>query len=369
MKNNLYYIANIRIPTEKAHGIQIMKMCEAFSKQGIEVALIVPNRKNHIKADPFAYYKVNENFKIKKLPCIDTVKWGRFGFWLETLSFGIQVILYSMFKEGIFYTRDESISALLKFFDKRVIWEAHRGSDNFFTQYLVKCNTKIVTITKGLKAFYLSKGAKEENIYVSPDAVDLQEFVINENKTSLKEKLGLSKERKTILYTGHLYSWKGANTLAQAGKEIPKADFVFIGGTEKDISEYKKEYANFKNVKFLGHISHSEIPQYLKAADILVIPNSGKEDISRLYTSPMKLFEYMASMTPMIVSNLPSMREIVNESMVTFFEADNFESLAESINKVLENDEEPIIKAGKAFEEVKNYTWDIRAKQIYNFIQ
>ena len=52
----LYYIANARIPTEKAHGVQIMKMCEAFVDAGHEVKLIVPKRKNPIQEDPFAYY-------------------------------------------------------------------------------------------------------------------------------------------------------------------------------------------------------------------------------------------------------------------------------------------------------------------------
>ena len=38
----LIYFSNAHIPTEKAHGIQIMKMCEAFAKQGIELKVIYP---------------------------------------------------------------------------------------------------------------------------------------------------------------------------------------------------------------------------------------------------------------------------------------------------------------------------------------
>ncbi|HRY62339.1 MAG TPA: hypothetical protein P5056_01035 [Candidatus Paceibacterota bacterium] len=58
------YLANIRIPTDRAHGIQIMKTCEALSSQGVVVELVVPSRKNSIKEDPFSYYQVKENFKI-----------------------------------------------------------------------------------------------------------------------------------------------------------------------------------------------------------------------------------------------------------------------------------------------------------------
>ena len=47
------YLANIRIPTEKAHGIQIMKMCQAFANQGVRVELVVPKRKNQIRKEAF----------------------------------------------------------------------------------------------------------------------------------------------------------------------------------------------------------------------------------------------------------------------------------------------------------------------------
>ena len=62
----ILYIANARMPTEKAHGIQIMKTCEAFAELGHEVELILPWRFNPIKEDIFEYYNVKKNFKIKK---------------------------------------------------------------------------------------------------------------------------------------------------------------------------------------------------------------------------------------------------------------------------------------------------------------
>jgi len=51
----IIYIANIRIPTEKAHGIQIVKMCEAFSNQKLKVELVLPWRFNKIKEDIFNF--------------------------------------------------------------------------------------------------------------------------------------------------------------------------------------------------------------------------------------------------------------------------------------------------------------------------
>src|SRR3989338_6424929 len=110
----LIYIANARIPTEKAHGIQIMKMCESMGELEVgdgklEVELIVPRRLNPIKQDPFDYYGVKRNFKITKLPTLDFIALGlgRFGFFAETLIFLIAVRIYLLFRKyDILYARE-----------------------------------------------------------------------------------------------------------------------------------------------------------------------------------------------------------------------------------------------------------------------
>ncbi len=67
----IYYVANARIPTEKAHGIQIMSMCEAFASLGHEVTLVVPKRKNTLTDDPFLYNGVAKNFSIEQIATLD----------------------------------------------------------------------------------------------------------------------------------------------------------------------------------------------------------------------------------------------------------------------------------------------------------
>ena len=104
----ILYIANIRLPTEKAHGIQIMKMCEAFAGLGHEIELVVPWRFNWIKTEPFEYYGVKKNFKITKLPSLDTVWLGRIGFWVQSFTFAEVSVWYALFKKAdIVYSRDE----------------------------------------------------------------------------------------------------------------------------------------------------------------------------------------------------------------------------------------------------------------------
>ena len=119
---NIKYITNVRIPTPRAQGFAIMKMCSEFAKLGIQVELFVPSRKNveHHK-DPFDFYKIEENFKIKKIPSFDflgrTLKFGRIFYWIDIFSFLLSSRLTIKINEGdILYTRDYMT---LLFFSKK----------------------------------------------------------------------------------------------------------------------------------------------------------------------------------------------------------------------------------------------------------
>ena len=107
----------------------------------------------------------------------------------------------------------------------------------------------------------------------------------------------------------------------------------------------------------------------MKAADVLVLPNSGKEKISRIYTSPLKMFEYMAAGVPIVASDLPSIREVLSEKTAFLFEADDARDLAEKIEMVLENKEGAGERARKALKEVKKYNWEERAGKILDFVK
>src|SRR3989344_4687322 len=120
----LRYIANTRFPTERAHGIQIAKMCEAFSEQGIRVEVLVSRK---ISSDPFVFYQIKKNFDIQKLFTVDLVKFGRIGFWIQSVIFTVSVIIYANKQNDntIYYSRDELILLALPKLGKRVVWEVH----------------------------------------------------------------------------------------------------------------------------------------------------------------------------------------------------------------------------------------------------
>ncbi|MEK7194217.1 MAG: glycosyltransferase family 4 protein [Patescibacteria group bacterium] len=363
----LYYLANVRLPTEKAHGIQIMKMCEAFANQHLDVELIVPNRKTPITDDPFVYYNVKNNFKIKRLWSFDLVRFGRIGFWVQSITFAEVATWYLLMRKGLLYTRDELLAVSLCSIGRRVTWEAHMGQKNLLVKFLTKIGVRFVVISHGLRDFYISFGVPENKIHVAPDAVDMGQFSTTVTRKQSRQGLDLPIDQKIVMYIGLLDEWKGYRVLLNASRYLEKKNIqvVVIGGRHEQIEELKSDYPH---VNFLGYRPYNELPQHQKAANILVIPNSSETVISSYYTSPLKLFAHMASGVPIIASDLPSLREILDDSSAYFFKADDPKDLARIINGIFLEPNMAEAKARRAFEKVKNYSWNKRAENILKFI-
>ena len=369
----LLYIANLRLPTEKAYGIQIVKMCEAFAMQGYEVVLAYPFRDNDIKDDVFSYYSVKRNFKVKRIWAPDFYFSGR----LDKASVHIKGIISALLlyfyaitkKPDIIYSRDEWPLYFLSFFSgSNLFFEAHRFSSlrNIFYKRFLSKKIKIIAISENIKNNFLNMGFKNTDLLVAHDGVDLNIFDARISKEDARDRTSLPQNTKIVMYAGHLFTWKGVDTLGEAAKLMPEVTFVFVGGTNADVENFRDKFGQVKNILILGHKPYKEMPIFLGAADILVLPNSAKEKIS-IYTSPLKLFEYMASGRPIIASDLPSIREVLNENNSVLVKPDNPEDLARGIKLILDRADLGKEFAGKSLEEVRNYSWEQRAKKILTF--
>ena len=361
---NVLYIANIRLPTEKAHGIQIMKTCEAFARAGYTVELVVPTRRNTIDGEAFTYYGVEKVFKITTLRAPDFVRFGRAGFLFSALWFSERARWLKQFwNADIIYSRDAFVLAQYALLGRSVVFEAHAFPSRI-TRFVARRAFRVVVISEALKKAYISFGISGEKIIVAPDAVDAHLFEGVAPRETEREALGLARHEKIVVYTGHLYARKGAQILAQSAKHLPDVQFYFVGGTVDDITQFRAQWGSEKNIHIVGHVPHAQIPQYLRTANILVIPNSATNQDSKFFTSPMKLFEYMASGTPIVASDVPSIKEILADKDATFFTPDDACSLTEAIKAVFSNEKTAQEKAQNALQKVKGYTWSKRAERI-----
>ncbi|MBU0671127.1 glycosyltransferase family 4 protein [Patescibacteria group bacterium] len=375
----ILYIANARIPTEKAHGYQIMKMCQAFTEQGVRVSLWVPKRKNPIDEDPFEFYQIRPTFPIKRLWSLDLMPWFRgpflrLAFWLQNLTF----VLSSYAKifqarDDIIFTRDAWSAWFLSKVHENVFYEMHDFPRSKLIYRGLFKKIKGLVSTNFWKAEQVKRifNFPDEKILVAFNGVDFNAFQVFESREEAGAKLGLPNDKKIILYTGHLYSWKGVDVLAKAVDYLSDDVLVvFVGGTEKDVAGFTKEYVQKnKRIRLIGHRPHKEIPLYLRAADVLVLPNTAKEKISLTETSPLKIFEYLASGTPVVASDIPSIREVVKDNIeVLLFKPDNSRDLAVKIKKLLDNYDLAKKMGDRGRDFARENTWARRVEKILTFM-
>lgn len=372
----IIYVANARIPTEKAHGIQIMKMCEAFADNGLEVELVVPKRFNTIKEDPFNYYGVRKVFKVKKLPCLDLIFLdrflGNFPFWLQTCSFLLASKLYLVFRNyNVLYTRER----LTGLFFKNFVLEIHSLPEKIRPMHLKvwRKAKSLVVLTGFIKKELIELGIPEKKILVSPDGVDVAQFDISINKEDARKILGLPIDKKLVGYVGMLKTLemsKGVDVAIEAaGLFRDNTVLVIVGGTKGDIEFYKKfarDRGFQEKIIFVNKVSHNLIPKYLKAFDIVIAPFPSNRHYN-FYMSPLKLFEYMASKRPIVATRLPSIKEVLNSENSILVAPGDQRLLAKGIETILEKHDLAHKLSEQAFKDVGNYTWQKRAESIIKF--
>jgi glycosyltransferase involved in cell wall biosynthesis len=374
----LFLIFHGRFPSDKAASLFAAKSAETFAKEGIEVILLVPRRIGREKGDPYEYYRVDKNFRIVYLPVLDIGR-VRFlqpvRFMLSFLSFSLFSFLYAFVKAAksdIIYSNETIPLFLASLVLPNTFYEMHDFPESKLTLFGIFIRRmKGVVIHNRWKAektkelFFVS----ESNVLCEPNAVDIKEFDIPVSKDEARQKLHLPLDKKITVYTGHLYSWKGVDTLAVAAKELPNEyRVVFVGGNSEDVRRFRNEYGTTPTILIVGFRPHHEIPLWQKAADVLVLPNTAQEDISKYYTSPMKLFEYAASNRPIVASRIPSIEELVDESKAILVEPDSAHALAVGIQRACDNEEFSLQISVKAHEWVTEHTWTKRAKRILKFI-
>jgi len=358
----LIYCTSIAFSDKLAHRVQIAAMAREFQKKLGENFYLGVNY-------------INQDDKNIKIVCFNDAKsyslsWKYLKFIkknkIDFVYCREAKLLFFIFLYNKFFFRNKS----------RFIYEIHSLAeknvlDKILNRLFCFWVDKYVFITNELKNIYFEKYSYDlKKGIVFPDAVDLARFNIDVSKEDARQKLDLPQDKKIIAYAGSflLHSWKGIDILLKSAKQFSDDFlFVFVGGTKKEIANIRSQYPS-DNVLLIVQKPNSQIPLYLKAADVLVLPNKKGEDISEKYTSPLKMFEYMASRRPIVASNLPSIREILNDQNSILVQPNEPQKLAQGIKEAMAPEVSEKISQ-QAFQDVRNYTWEKRVDEILKFIQ
>lgn len=380
MSTNMHvlYLVNAHIPNERANGVQIAHTCEAL---GRHVTLTLATRMTYdYVGDSYARYGIVPTFSHIKIFCIDIPNIP-FRYIIRNTSFFLCAAAYVVYffvsnfirgRSVAIYVRGEIILSLIPFtLIFPIFFETHQIR-NYAWLYRIALRyvRGIIVVTDRLKQKFIEEyKIPAEKIVVARDAVDIEKFTAVEKDVSLWHTHNIPVGKKIVLYSGTLADEKGVHTLAQCATLLPDdVHIVFLGGTDTQIAIFINLYGHQSNITILGRVNHTEVSRYMVSADVLVLPDSAKFTYSNLYTSPMKLFEYMASEVPILASDVPSLREVLDETSATFFDADSVSSCAEQIVYILAHQEEAHSRAHVARLHVDTYTWEKRGEVLVTHI-
>ncbi len=361
------YLSYNLFPSHYAHTIQILKMCQAFTKVGHRVTLYAQKSETFINEDElFDEYLIYETFKIKwKILPQKT--------WLFRLSLLLKIFfLVIANKYDLYYTRNTLISFLLTKLNKRVILELHNTAisklERILIPIIIKSPTKIVTISRVLAEIL----AKTYNVstfrfVIEHDAFDLEEMKLGKpHKLQFPQKLN----KKFVMYVGSFYPGRGIEFIIELAKHFKNYYFLCIGGNDKLIENIHSKVEDLSNIFLYNKINHSRVAAVLKEADILLMPYAnvvtveGSGDSSR-FMSPMKVGEYLSAGKPIIASKLPSLMEIlIDNENALLSEPGNLEDWRNNLSQLLNNQKLRIKISKGAINTVKKLTWENRVENI-----
>jgi len=383
----LYYFANIRMPTEKAHGLQIMQNCEAFSETGVDVTLFVARRVNTPEMaqieDAWAHYGVARSFSIRWIACVDAFPLlerfsARLAFATQSFTYTLVLLLRMLFQRGdvIYYSRDVLTMLALSVIKprRRLAYEAHQlsqsGPGKAMQSACVRRVGTVIAVTEHLAEDLRKRGAK--HVMVGRDGYRAERFANLPDRAGARKRLGFPAEAYIVGYVGRLHTMqmsKGVDTLvdaiAQSGQPL---SLCLVGGPADMAEALRKRWiaAGLAPERFLfpGQAAPDEVPAYIAAFDVCTLPSPWTPFFA-YQASPLKLFEYMAAGGVILASELPSVVEVLRADVTALMAAPGDVAAWAAALTRLYTDPALRERLGKtALAVAAQYTWKARAVAI-----
>ena len=371
MPRHILYVFHGRFPDPRAAALFAAEEARSLATH-CKVTIVVPTRDTTDIAAARTQYALSDSIDIIALPTLDIYRFPiirRFSFEVSLFSFSQALRKFLRNSGGDIdwvFCFDQALVVVAKDSGKKVLFEIHDFPQRnlVWTEALKKADKILATNAWKEKELVKQFGVDSQKIFLERNGVSIETFSNTLSKQDARTHLELPLEGSMVVYTGNLYEWKGVNTLAEAARKMPEITVYFVGGTDIDLERFYSLYGSIPNIRLVGQRPHSEMPYWQAAADALILPNTARMSISEHYTSPLKLFEYMVSNKPIIASALPSINEIVDDSMAYTFAADDASALAETVLAVLADTAGAERRAANARKHVEQFSWAKRAARV-----
>ena len=270
------------------------------------------------------------------------------------------------------------IGFLFKILGKKVIYDVHEDlredillkrwlGGRFITKFFSHASSFAEKLADYFFDAIVAATPKISAHFSPRKTITLRNFVMlsNFSKAKVNENKKISKNHKKILiYIGSLAEIRGIKEIICSMAEVDiETELWLIGRWENE--QFRREceaLPEFKRVKYVGYINHNKIPSYLRLADVGLVTLHPTTTFIESY--PIKVFEYMSSALPVIMSDFLLWKELFKDAAI-FVDPLNVKDIANKIQYILSQDEirKNIALKGENLVLTK-YNWEMESKKL-----
>ena len=359
---NIAYLSSSFFPSKAANSVHVVRMSEALVKAGHTVTLFAfAEGVFDLKTD----YGLAHSFETVTIP---RKKTGRIA---KVLSFLRAASVMDTSTFDLIYVRNVTTALFVKK-SKPIILETHA-----LLGFLWKLRVNFLLRQKNVVAVVaITQALADDFVKVFPLA-EGKILVASDCATTPTNVEPTPTGKLTVGYIGHLYEGRGIDIVVGLAESFPDLDFLVVGGEDEHVTTWKQRCTHIPNLSFEGYVPHGKLGEYYTRIDIVLAPYqqvvrvSGNVGDTGRWMSPLKIFEYMSYGKPMLISDLPVLREVLKDGETCLLcEPSDPASWKTQLSRLTE-DETFRHRLGKqAYADfLEHYTWDARVKKILNYVE
>jgi glycosyltransferase involved in cell wall biosynthesis len=172
-----------------------------------------------------------------------------------------------------------------------------------------------------------------------------------------------------LIYVGQLYPWKGVDLTLRALALLPACELTIVGGLPDDpqrgrLERLAAQLGVAERLYFTGPRPYREVPALLAQADVALLPLADGV-VARCFTSPLKLFDYLAAGLPIVAVDFPTIREVLRDGENGLIvPSDDPVAMAAAVRRLLAEPDLARRLGDRAQADAREYTWERRAERI-----
>lgn len=384
----LFYVKE-ELPKPAAHLIQVVQCANAAANLGFPTWLAYPEWGRRaarpwrwwwpLRPQPAssAFRKFyNTESSLRLLPLAQPWPIGTLQHKLTSSSTAVCKYYWPLFlkhRTRLVHTRDWNFTKAAIQAGVPVVYECHHFLAKPYEAAIVHSPLLqvAVTVVDTVKTNMVQNGMPKEKIAVIPNGFNRQ-FLERHPAAAVewRDRLLNHQFEQLVVYAGALYPFKGIDLLLAVAQFFPQVKFAIAGGPPTQQQHYQDQIRQrgLRNVTLLGFLAQQDLAALLQAADVLAHPHLSGEAAS--FTSPLKLFDYLASGTPIVASSIASLNNLQSETAIAAWcEPDSVDDFVHALRSNLQAYpwQAAGYPAGRDY--VRQFSWEKRILQIMERVE